>query len=160
MPILSTRIEAKAVDNDGNEVAVPPLEALRSAGPRMEVLLSPLESQVQALAASGVSAPSPVHGWALIDTGATATCVDRTAAEKAGLAVVDSGPMSSATHPNEIVPIYAGQLMIRGLCSVNINRAYGAVLETQGLVALIGRDILSNCQLVYDGHDGSFTLAI
>ena len=68
--------------------------------------------------------------------------------------------MNSATHANEIVPIYAGQLMIRGLCGVNINRAYGAVLETQGLVALIGRDILAGCQLVYNGNDGSFSLAI
>lgn len=160
MPILSTRVEAKAVDSDGNEIAVPPTEALKGAGPRMEVLLSPLESQVQALAASGVAAPGPVYGWALIDTGATATCVDRSAAEQAGLAIVDSGPMNSATHANEIVPIYAGQLMIRGLCGVNINRAYGAVLETQGLVALIGRDILAGCQLVYNGNDGSFSLAI
>ena len=68
--------------------------------------------------------------------------------------------MHSATHANEIVPIYAGQPMISGFCAVNTHRAYQGALAPQGLVALIGRDILAQCQLVYNGSDGSFTLSI
>ena len=68
--------------------------------------------------------------------------------------------MHSATHANEIVPIFAGRLMISGLCAVDANRAYGASLAPQGLVALIGRDILAQCQFTYNGVDGSFSIAI
>ena len=50
--------------------------------------------------------------------------------------------------------------MIDGFIAVNTTRAYGATLATQGLVALIGRDILARCQFTYNGADGSFSLAI
>ena len=77
------------------------------------------------------------------------------------MAVVDSGPMSSATHDNEIVPIYAGKIEIIGMSiSVNVMRAYGVNLNSQDLIALIGRDLLSQCVLVYNGLEGSFSLSI
>ena len=34
-----------------------------------------------------------------------------------------------------------------------------AQLSIQGIQALIGRDVLKNCLLVYDGQNGTFTLA-
>ena len=69
--------------------------------------------------------------------------------------------MHSATHANEIVPIFAGRLMIGGLgIAVNSNTAYGATLAAQDLVALIGRDMLARRQFIYNGVDGSFSLAI
>ena len=97
----------------------------------------------------------------MIDTGASVTCIDTNAAASAGLAVVDSGPMSSATQPNEIVPIYAGVMQILGFShDFHTNRAYGAILEGQGLIALIGRDALAGAILVYNGPDDSFSLSI
>ena len=79
----------------------------------------------------------------------------------AGLAVVDSGPMSSATHEAEIVPIFAAKLDIAGLPNdLQTHRAYGAKLAPQGLIALIGRDALKACVLVYNGPDGSFSLSL
>ena len=69
--------------------------------------------------------------------------------------------MTSATHANEIVPIFAGRMTIQGLpVSIDATRAYGANLAPQGLVALIGRDILAKCVLIYNGSDGSFSLSI
>ncbi|HYL73943.1 MAG TPA: hypothetical protein VEU96_07035, partial [Bryobacteraceae bacterium] len=35
----------------------------------------------------------------------------------------------------------------------------GAQLAIQGIQALVGRDILKSCLLVYDGQAGTFTLA-
>ena len=123
--------------------------------------MSPLETQLKALADKGKIPPAPVVGWALIDTGAHSTCVDREAAARAGLAVVDSAPMTSATYAHEIVPIFAGQLDITGIPqNVVVNRAYGANLAAQGLVALIGRDLLASCILIYNGPDGSFSLSL
>ena len=160
MPILNTRVQGEAVDQHGNTVQLPPFQALEAAGPRLEMLISPLDEHVRVIMQSGEPAPAPVPGLALIDTGASTTCIDQDAATQAGLAVVDSGPMHSATHANEIVPIFAGRLMINGFIAVEANRAYGATLAAQGLVALIGRDILARCQLNYNGVDGSFSLAI
>ena len=160
MPILTVRAQGQTVDQDGNRVQLTPFQALEGAGPRLEVLISPLDEHVRVLMERGESIPAPIPGLALVDTGASTTCIDQDAATQAGLAVVDSGPMHSATHANEIVPIFAGRLMINGFIAVEANRAYGATLAAQGLVALIGRDILARCQLNYNGVDGSFSLAI
>ena len=161
MPILNTRIDGEAEDSDGNKISLPKSAGLQHAGPRVAITLFPLEEHVKELAAKGLTPSAPVTGFALIDTGASSTCFDRGAAERAGLAVVDSGPMTSATHENEIVPIYAGRLTIQGISqNVNAFRAFGANLRPQGLVALIGRDLLASCVLIYNGPDGSFSLSI
>lgn len=161
MPILNTRIQAEARDQQGKPISIPLNMALQQAGPRVQITLSPLEDQIKLLADQGKDLPSPVTGYALIDTGASSTCIDQDAANKAGLAVVDSGPMDSATHVNEIVPIYAGRLNIEGLPNnIETKRAYGASLASQGLIVLIGRDMLANCVLVYNGPDSSFSLSL
>lgn len=160
MPILNIRIQGEAVDQDGNTVELQPFQPLEAIGPRLEVLISPIEEHVKVLMQSGGPVPAPIPGMALVDTGASITCIDQDAATQAGLAIVDSGPMHSATHANEIVPIFAGRLMINGFIAVEAKRAYGATLAAQGLVALIGRDLLARCQFTYNGTDGSFSLAI
>ena len=161
MPIFNTRVEGEARDQQGNVTRVPPRMALQQIGPSVQVILSPLEAHLKAIIDKGGSPPPPVSGRALIDTGATMTCVDSAAAQQAGLAFVDSGTMTSATHTNEKVPVFAGRLIIEATSiTVNANRAFGANLAPQGLIALIGRDLLAQCVLVYNGLDGSFSLSI
>ena len=127
----------------------------------MQVTLSPLEAQIKSLHAKGETPPKPVVGFALIDTGAGSTCIDREAATQAGLACVDSGPLISATHESEIVPIFAGRLTVGDLSrNIDAHRAYGGKLEGQELIAVVGRDVLQRCVFVYNGLDGSFSLAI
>ena len=102
-----------------------------------------------------------MSGRALIDTGALLTCVDAAAAQRAGLAMVGTGMVTTATHANEVVPIFAGRLYIDAVSvSVNANHAMGVNLESQDLIALIGRDVLVNCVFVYNGLDGSFSLSV
>ena len=161
MPILNFRFEAKRKNEKGQIVSLPSVKVLQQLGPRVQVALSPLASQTKFFSQNGKKLPSPVVGLGLIDTGASSTCFDRNAATKAKLAVVDSGPMTSATHINEIVPIFAGRMTINGLpVHIDATKAYGANLAPQGLVALIGRDILARCVLIYNGIDGSFSLSI
>ena len=137
------------------------MSALHQLGPRLQITLSLLEAQLKAIADIGEPLPNPISGVALIDTGALSTCIDQKAADAAGLAVVDSGLMTSATHENELVPIYAARLDIAGIPeNVEAKRAYGAILEPQGLTALVGRDLLASCILVYNGTDGSFSLSL
>ena len=134
---------------------------LRAVGPALQVIISPLEEQLQALAAKGMSLPEPVSGMALIDTGAASTCFDASAASQAGLAIVGTTTLSSATHTNEEVPVFAGRLLIQMAgFTLNAEHAAGANLVSQGLIALIGRDILSRCTLFYNGVDGSYSLSI
>ena len=159
MPTLSARVQSERKDQHGNAVLANPSTALRMAGPRVYVTLSPFEDQIKSLAKKG-DIPTSVTGTALIDTGASVTCIDRSAAEKAGLAIVDSGKISSVTHANEVVPIFAGRLDIHGLRTVNTFRAYGVNLESQKLIALFGRDLLARCVLVYNGTDDSFSLSL
>ena len=159
MPILNIRIEAK--NRHGDPIPIPPGVRLRELGPRVQITLSPLEAQRKSIADKGEPLPTPVVGLALIDTRASSTCIDQKAAQKAGLAIVDSGPMTSVTHDNEVVPIYAGQLKVEGISQyVDVSRAYGVKLESQGLIALIGRDMLASCMLIYNGTDGSFSLSL
>jgi hypothetical protein len=44
--------------------------------------------------------------------------------------------------------------------TINTPRAIGAPLAAQGLLVLIGRDLLQHCVLVYNGPAGGFTLTI
>jgi hypothetical protein len=43
---------------------------------------------------------------------------------------------------------------------IGVGGAIGAPLAAQGIVALIGRDVLQHCTLHYNGFTGEITLAI
>lgn len=105
--------------------------------------------------------PKSIEGYALIDTGATSTCLDVQSASEAGLPIVGSGKMLTATE-EVTVPILAGVLSFPfpDFPSVNITRAYGVNLKSQGLIALIRRDLLMRSILIMNGPDGSFSLSI
>ena len=125
-------------------------DTLHALGPRLRATL---------LSLPGSMPQNPVDGQALIDTGAAVTCVDRRVAEEAGLSVVGERPMSSATHANEIAPIYAGLLRTHGLGDITLTSASGANLGPLGLIALVGRDVLKQCTVFYNGPEGLVTLS-
>ena len=43
---------------------------------------------------------------------------------------------------------------------MELPRCLGSNLASQGLIMLIGRDILSRCTLHYNGANGAFTLCV
>ena len=107
----------------------------------------------------GSPIPEPVTGVALIDTGATSSCFDNSAALKAGLPTVGKSKMASASHPENEVPLYAGKMLLPGL-NFDVKSGFGVELSgSDGIVALIGRDLLKIAIFVYNGPDGTFTLA-
>lgn len=131
---------------------------LCKVGAIVQVTLSPLRSGRQAIAERSEAAPPVVSGYAQIDTGASATCFDRSAAERAGLEIFSSKTVTSATG-TEKVSIYAGRLEIAGFTSIVTRAALGMELDSLDLIALIGRDVLANCILVYNGPENSFSLS-
>jgi hypothetical protein len=69
--------------------------------------------------------------------------------------------MSSASHAAHPANVYPIRINFVGFpLAINAPRAVGAALKPQGLIALIGRDILANCTLHYNGAVGQITLAI
>ena len=98
----------------------------------------------------------------MIDTGATHTCIDETAARRAGLPIKGSASMHSASHAGTKVPIFAGQIEAQGL-RINVESALGANLTHfpgGQLVALIGRDVLKKMVFTYDGPKGTITASV
>ena len=157
MPVMSFHATKQKVEGGESE---PAPELLVAQGPVVPVLLSISDEAHQALMAAGKPIPEPVTGLALIDTGATWTCVDEDTARRAGLPTRGTAKMASASHPEHEVPVFAGRIV---LDSININtpNAMGVNLSGfPGLIALIGRDMLQNCLFVYDGNSGSMSLAL
>lgn len=69
MPTLSIRLKSEAKDKHGNAIPTNPSMALRVAGSRVYVTLSPFEDQIKLLAEKGEFPITPISGMALIDTG-------------------------------------------------------------------------------------------
>ena len=155
MPIIRVRGSETSVDAEGKPVSFPRVDPtpLLQRGPVIAACLAPPEN------ASLGGAALPVQGIALIDTGAGSTCVDIDCAEKAGMPVRGVGHMSSASHEAVRTPLFAGVVQLPGINLEGAVLMGARLLQSQGLIALIGRDMLAHCLFVYDGKEGSYKLA-
>ncbi|MCY4150630.1 MAG: hypothetical protein OXE94_00120 [Aestuariivita sp.] len=149
----------EARNASGDIVATP--ETLIEVGPSIPVVITVAEEVQQAYSDRGETPPEPVNGFALIDTGASVTCFDVDAAQKARLPQISVSKMTSATHSNQTVPTFAGTVVCPTF-NINVEEGMGANLSAQGnnLVALIGRDLLQSAVLIYNGPDGHFSLSL
>ncbi len=85
----------------------------------------------------------------------------RTPPSKLQLPVIDVVKVASASHAAADQNVYPIQIEVVGLpITVNAPRAIGAPLQAQGILVLMGRDVLQHCVLVYNGPAGSFSLSI
>jgi predicted aspartyl protease len=114
----------------------------------------------QELANRGESLPAPLVGDALIDTGASLSCIDIDAAKALGLNQIDVAKMHSASHADHEVPVYFAAIEFLGMNARFERRVMGASLKAQNLIALIGRDALANALLIHNGPTGQVTLAL
>ena len=77
-------------------------------GPRVPVILTVSDAHREALVESASQPiPDAVNGTAMIDTGASGTCIDQSEAERAGLPTIDKAIMASASHTGHEVPVYS-----------------------------------------------------
>lgn len=158
MPILHSQTMAQSKTPDGKTVNVHPAIALQGRGPVLQVTITIEQNAGKTLAGQGKALPTPKAGIALIDTGASNTCIDEQAAQELGLPIIDVGSMMSATHkvPCNIYPVQ----IVTPIVTLNSPRTMGAALAGQGLLAIIGRDVLQRCALFYNGPVGQFTLTL
>lgn len=160
MPILHIQLAAQAKTPDGKTVDINPSIALLQRGPVIQVSVTIEQNAGKALVTQGKPLPAPKTGLALIDTGATGTCIDEKVAQELGLPVIDVAKMTSATHVDQQCNVYPVQINIPPILVLNSPRTMGAALAAQGLMVLIGRDVLRNCNLFYNGPAGQFTLSM
>lgn len=158
MPILNCSVR-KQVKGRNPE---PSPELLAHQGPIVPVTLSLSDAMQGAFQELGRQVPGPAQGYALIDTGATATCMDESAARRAGLPITGTGTIASASHAAHAVPLFSGKLTLDGLnVAAHIRRGMGVILSGfPDVIALIGRDLLQTAVLVYNGPGGHVSLAL
>ena len=125
------------------------------------------EARRQALMAAGQAVPQFVSIRALLDTGASMTCVDPTVITALGLAPTGMTQMitpSTGAVPHN-APTYDASFAIpaapnqAALIFATVAVVESDLLSAQGFHALIGRNILSQCLFHYNGTMGLFTLA-
>ena len=168
MPILNNTGHVKTADGDSR----PAPEMLAGYGPIIQVTIHLPDLVQRAYSERGDKVPAPVNGIALIDTGATITCIDRKAAEKASLPVTGVTTMSTASHANQECPTYASKIVfptinftVQNAMGANLTSLGGTVIDTDidtgnDLIVLLGRDFLANAILIYNGPSGAFSLAV
>ncbi len=131
----------------------PDAQALITNGPTIEVVVSsPLDSAQQATASRSVPA--------LIDTGASHSCIDEDLATQLGLPIVDIAQMSGIGGIQDY-NVYLADIHVPHLLS-NLKGRFSAVKLTQGgqpHAVLLGRDFLQNTIMFYDGLRAQVTIA-
>ncbi len=106
----------------------------------------------------------PVSGitgvQALVDTGATESCIDDLLAAKLKLPVVNRREISGV-HGKREVNVYLAQVHVPSLAFTIYGAFAGVDLKAGGQVheALIGRTFLSSFTMVYEGRTGTVTIS-
>ena len=135
-------------------------EALALAGPTLNVGIG-RDSGFEA-GVGGYPAQLDTLFPALIDTGCRVSCIDANLADELGLPIVGGGPhpISGILGPGE-VDVFLAEITLPDLQMTISGRFPGVHLAEGGQLhrALIGRDILGNFTMVYDGRMGSVTLS-
>jgi len=113
---------------------------------------------------AGLAIPQPVLIRGLVDIGASNIAIDPTIIQSLG--IQPTGSMSILTPSTGTTAHQVNTFdvaIVVPVAPLNFTLAaiqvFGSSLNVQGIQALIGRDILSNCLLVYDGRAGIFSLA-
>jgi hypothetical protein len=140
-------------------------QGLATLGAVLQVEVNLPQPLIEFLGQQGRPIPAPYTGTALIDTGASMTCVDESVLTNLGINAV--GLVSLGTAAGLVQrPLFPARLAFpEPKLNVDLSRVVAVDLRGQNiqgmpLIALIGRDdILRVCQFIYDGSGGFFTLS-
>ena len=139
---------------------------LQVTGPVLPVQVEVPSALAAQLQHAGQALPTPVAGFALIDTGASVSCVDAAVIQQLGVQPVGTAQVGTAGGPQSQA-IYPARLVFPGtnIPPVDFNHLIGSNLSGQivaghqgPLIVLLGRDILQHFVVIYNGPAGSFTL--
>lgn len=135
-------------------------------GPLVRLMVTVSEARGQALIAAGKPIPNPQLIAGLVDTGASGTCIDPTILAALELTPTGSCEMKTPStgdgaHTVELYDVALGLWASTELPPLVLPTlpVMATPLLSQGFGALIGRDLLARCVLVYNGSEETFTLA-
>lgn len=140
-------------------------EALAGMGAVLAVEVNLPQPLIEFLGEQGKAIPAPSAGTALIDTGASMTCVDESVLATLGINPTGLVSLGTAAGPVER-PLFPARIafpepkLVVDLSRVVAVDLRGQTIDSSPLIALVGRDILHHCQFMYDGSGGFFTLSI
>lgn len=136
-----------------------------TGGPIIDVVITVSAPRYQVLQAAGLHIPAPQPCKALVDTGASHTTIDPVITQALGL---------SATGYTQIITPTTGQTPVQlPTYDVGLHIPFGnqqfhtrnpstvssAALLHQGFAVLLGRDIMADGLLIYDGKHNLITLS-
>ncbi len=136
-------------------------------GPILNVMVGVSQARSSALLVVGEVVPSPVLGKGLVDTGASCTCIDPDLMLALGITPSGKATMATPSTGTDVVTVDQYDVSL-AIYSTTTEPSYGIpnlpIIESelrtkQGLDLLIGRDVLSQCILHYNGQTGLYTLA-
>lgn len=141
---------------------------LTTDGPVVDVYVMLSAPHAQAVKAAGGTIPKAVRGRFLIDTGASGTVIDTSFVGKLGL--LATGAINCHTPSTGVAPAILTQYdvgLILGLSGpphAQLLATTMPVIATdfsmQPIDGLLGRDILSQCLMGYNGPEGHIAIAI
>jgi hypothetical protein len=145
-------------------IVIPP-PGSAGGGPLLDVVIAVTDSREQALKLAGETVPNPVVARVLVDTGASHTMIEESVLKP--LALTPTGSIGCHTPTTAGKPkqmsLYDVKLTIpaprgsRIFAAMPISAGDGSLIP-QGIHGLLGRDVLKDCVLVYNGELGIFTL--
>lgn len=133
----------------------------------MPVGVAGSQARREALIASSQQVPPAASVRALVDTGASCTCVDPavlkalslSARGSASVHTPSTGPAPHMADEYDVSLIVPGAGIHHVPLTIDAVPVIAADLAIQGIHAIIGRDVLQDCILIYNGAVGEFTLA-
>ena len=134
-------------------------------GPIIQVAVLVSNPRRAALQASGQPVPQPVFVNGLIDTGASCTCVDPTVITQ--LRIPATGSVPIITPSTGAVPHACNQYDVSIAVVLGVNHfkiidtlpVIATALAHQGHEVLIGRDVLADGVLFYNGENNTVTIS-
>jgi hypothetical protein len=124
------------------------------------------------LKSQGQPVPQRIELRALVDTGAYNTCISSGVLRRLGMPAIEKFPLLSATTGGDAqmcdafdvsiaIPLPSVSRRRPTATELRIPAARVVAIELEGtpIDALIGRDLLKRCLLVYDGHSNRFMIS-
>ena len=149
------------IHNDCNG-PLPPISAERLAdrGFLLSVEVSPPEDLARLLTAQVTPTDLAATGYALVDSGASCCCVEDAVLRRLQLQPIRRTAVRSPNGTRQ-QSVYIARLSFPGTPIPAVEmRVVGVQLDDEQTIALVGRDFLRRCLLVYNGPMGSCTLSL
>lgn len=136
----------------------------RILGPLIDISVRVTSARADALKAAQKPVPPAVHLRALVDTGASCCVLDPSVIDQLELSPTGQSSVHTPSTGENAHQCFTYDVYL-SLIHPELKRNFQSIpvmqleLKAQGIDALIGRDVLSECLMVYDGSEETFSLA-